>query len=378
MKRRLLSLLLISISLCFATCFFEKKMGLNLISSETFDTIIDDQEVKLYTLKNKWGVTAQITNYGGRVVSLWLPDKTGHFEDVVLGFNDMDTYEKSKEKYFGALIGRYGNRIAKGRFVLEDSTYLLVKNNGENHLHGGNKGFESVVWKVNSFTENKLFLSYFSPHMEEGYPGNLTVNVEYQLTDENELSIQYFAQSDQTTIINLTHHSFFNLKGAGNGNVNDHLLQINADYFTPIDDQLIPTGVIQKVVNTPFDFLLPTQIGSRIDALDDQLTYGHGYDHNYVLNPSDSIVSFAARVVEPVSKRTLEVYTNEPGMQFYGGNFLDGTVKGKKDKNYEHRGAFCLETQHFPDSPNKIKFPSTSLAAEEPYYSICIYKFGIL
>jgi aldose 1-epimerase len=378
MKRRLLSLLLISISLCFATCFFEKKMGLNLISSETFNTIIDDQEVKLYTLKNKWGVTAQITNYGGRVVSLWLPDKTGHFEDVVLGFNDMDTYEKSKEKYFGALIGRYGNRIAKGRFVLEDSTYLLVKNNGENHLHGGNKGFESVVWKVNSFTENKLFLSYFSPHMEEGYPGNLTVSVEYQLTDENELSIQYFAQSDQTTIINLTHHSFFNLKGAGNGNVNDHLLQINADYFTPIDDQLIPTGVIQKVVNTPFDFLLPTQIGSRIDALDDQLTYGHGYDHNYVLNPSDSIVSFAARVVEPVSKRTLEVYTNEPGMQFYGGNFLDGTVKGKKDKNYEHRGAFCLETQHFPDSPNKIKFPSTSLAAEEPYYSICIYKFGLL
>ncbi len=378
MKRRLRSLLLISISLCFATCFFEKKMGLNLISSETFDTIIDDQEVKLYTLKNKWGVTAQITNYGGRVVSLWLPDKTGHFEDVVLGFNDMDTYEKSKEKYFGALIGRYGNRIAKGRFVLEDSTYLLVKNNGENHLHGGNKGFESVVWKVNSFTENKLFLSYFSPHMEEGYPGNLTVSVEYQLTDENELSIQYFAQSDQTTIINLTHHSFFNLKGAGNGNVNDHLLQINADYFTPIDDQLIPTGVIQKVVNTPFDFLLPTQIGSRIDALDDQLTYGHGYDHNYVLNPSDSIVSFAARVVEPVSKRTLEVYTNEPGMQFYGGNFLDGTVKGKKDKNYEHRGAFCLETQHFPDSPNKIQFPSTSLAAEEPYYSICIYKFGLL
>jgi len=378
MKRRLRSLLLISISLCFATCFFEKKMGLNLISSETFNTIIDDQEVKLYTLKNKWGVTAQITNYGGRVVSLWLPDKTGHFEDVVLGFNDMDTYEKSKEKYFGALIGRYGNRIAKGRFVLEDSTYLLVKNNGENHLHGGNKGFESVVWKVNSFTENKLFLSYFSPHMEEGYPGNLTVSVEYQLTDENELSIQYFAQSDQTTIINLTHHSFFNLKGAGNGNVNDHLLQINADYFTPIDDQLIPTGVIQKVVNTPFDFLLPTQIGSRIDAVDDQLTYGHGYDHNYVLNPSDSLVSFAARVVEPVSKRTLEVYTNEPGMQFYGGNFLDGTVKGKKDKNYEHRGAFCLETQHFPDSPNKIQFPSTSLAAEEPYYSICIYKFGLL
>ena len=378
MKRRLRSLLLISISLCFATCFFEKKMAMNLISSETFDTIIDDQEVKLYTLKNKWGVTAQITNYGGRVVSLWLPDKTGHFEDVVLGFNDMDTYQKSKEKYFGALIGRYGNRIAKGRFVLEDSTYLLVKNNGENHLHGGNKGFESVVWKVTSFTENKLFLSYFSPHMEEGYPGNLTVSVEYQLTDENELSIQYFAQSDQTTIINLTHHSFFNLKGAGNGNVNDHLWQINADYFTPIDDQLIPTGVIQKVANTPFDFLLPTQIGSRIDAVDDQLTYGHGYDHNYVLNPSDSIVSFAARVVEPVSKRTLEVYTNEPGMQFYGGNFLDGTVKGKKDKNYEHRGAFCLETQHFPDSPNKIQFPSTSLEAEEPYYSICIYKFGLL
>ena len=351
---------------------------MNLISAETFDTIIDDQEVKLYTLKNKWGVTTQITNYGGRVVSLWLPDKTGHFEDVVLGFNDIAAYQKSKEKYFGALIGRYGNRIANGRFVLEDSTYLLVKNNGENHLHGGNKGFESVIWKVDLFTENKLFLSYVSPHMEEGYPGNLTVRVEYQLTDDNELNIQYFAQSDQTTIINLTHHSFFNLKGAGNGNVNDHLLEINANYFTPIDDQLIPTGMIQKVVNTPFDFLSLTQIGSRIDAKDDQLTYGHGYDHNYVLNSSDAVVSFAARVVEPVSKRTLEVYTNEPGLQFYGGNFLDGTVRGKRDKNYKYRGAFCLETQHFPDSPNKIQFPSTSLEAGEPYYSICIYKFGLL
>jgi aldose 1-epimerase len=377
MKRTLRTLLSILICLCFTTCLFENKMAIKLISSEAFDTIIDRQEVKLYTLKNKQGITAQITNFGGRVVSLWLPDKTGHFDDVVLGFNHIDAYQTSKEKYFGALIGRYGNRISKGRFVLEDSTYFLVKNNGQNHLHGGNKGFESVVWKVDSFTDNTLVLSYFSTHMEEGYPGNLTVRVEYQLTDENELRIQYFAQSDQTTIINLTHHSFFNLKGAGNGNINNHLMQINADYFTSIDDQLIPTGGIQKVVNTPFDFLLPTQIGSRIDVVDEQLNYGQGYDHNYVLNPSDSIVTFAARVVEPLSKRTLEVYTNEPGIQFYGGNFLDGTVRGKNDKSYEYRGAFCLETQHFPDSPNKTHFPTTSLRAGESYYSICIYKFGL-
>ena len=351
---------------------------MTLISAETFDTLLDGQEVKLYTLKNKSGVSTQITNFGGRVVSLWLPDKTGHFDDVVLGFDNMTAYLKSKEKYFGALIGRCGNRISKGRFALDGRTYDLVKNIGENHLHGGIKGFQSVVWKVDLITQNMITLSYFSLHMEEGYPGNLTVKVEYQLTDENELKIRYFAQSDQSTIINLTHHSFFNLKGAGNGDVNDHLMEINADYFTPIDDQLIPTGEIRKVVNTPFDFLSPTKIGSRLDEKDEQLNYGYGYDHNYVLNSSDSIENFAARVVEPLSKRTLEVYTNQPGIQFYGGNFLDGTVRGKNNKRYEYRGAFCLETQHFPDSPNHPQFPSVTLQAEQSYYSICVYKFGLL
>ena len=322
-------------------------------------------------------MVAQITNFGGRVVSLWVPDKNGNFDDIVTGYTTLDGYLNSSEIYYGALIGRYGNRIAKGQFTLNDTVYSLVQNNGENHLHGGTKGFNDVVWKASQPDGQTLVLTYTSPHMEEGYPGNLDVKVQYQLTNENELKIEYWATTDRPTPVNLTHHSFFNLKGDGNATINDHLLQINADFYTPVDDGLIPTGEISSVEGTPMDFRAPTVIGERVDADFDQLKYGGGYDHNWVLVPSETRLNFAARVVEPASGRTMEVYTNEPGLQFYGGNFLDGSDTGKYGKPYEFRTSFCLETQHFPDSPNQPEFPSTILEPGEEYYSVCVYKFGV-
>lgn len=347
-----------------------------VIDENTFSGIIDGKEVNLYTLKNENGLMAQLTNFGGRVVSLWVPDKHGNFDDIVTGYNTLDGYLNSNEIYYGALIGRYGNRIAKGQFVLNDTTYTLVQNNGENHLHGGTKGFNDVVWNATQPDEQTLVLTYTSPHMEEGYPGNLEVKVQYKLTDEDELKIEYWASTDRPTPVNLTHHSFFNLKGDGNGTINDHLLQINADFYTPVDKGLIPTGEIVAVEGTPMDFRAPTAIGERVDNDFEQLKFGGGYDHNWVLVPAESDLNFAARVVEPASGRTMEVYTNEPGLQFYGGNFLDGSDTGKYGKPYEFRASFCLETQHFPDSPNQPDFPSTILEPGKEYYSVCVYKFG--
>ncbi len=347
------------------------------INEETFAGMVDGKEVKLFTLENANGVLTQITNFGGRVVSLWVPDKNGDFEDIVTGYNTLDDYLNSKEIYYGALIGRYGNRIAKGQFVLNDTVYSLVQNNDLNHLHGGTKGFNDVVWEASQPDGQSLVLQYTSPHMEEGYPGNLDVKVQYQLTNENELKIEYWATTDRPTPVNLTHHSFFNLKGDGNGTINDHILQINADFYTPVDEGLIPTGEIAPVEGTPMDFRAPTAIGERVDDDFEQLKYGLGYDHNWVLIPAESGLNFAARVVEPASGRTMEVYTNEPGLQFYGGNFLDGTDTGKYGKSYEFRSSFCLETQHFPDSPNQPDFPSTILKPGEEYYSVCVYKFGV-
>jgi aldose 1-epimerase len=347
------------------------------INEETFAGMVDGKEVKLFTLENANGVLTQITNFGGRVVSLWVPDKNGDFEDIVTGYNTLDDYLNSKEIYYGALIGRYGNRIAKGQFVLNDTVYSLVQNNDMNHLHGGTKGFNDVVWEASQPDGQSLVLQYTSPHMEEGYPGNLDVKVQYQLTNENELKIEYWATTDRPTPVNLTHHSFFNLKGDGNGTINDHILQINADFYTPVDEGLIPTGEIAPVEGTPMDFRAPTAIGERVDDDFEQLKYGLGYDHNWVLIPAESGLNFAARVVEPASGRTMEVYTNEPGLQFYGGNFLDGTDTGKYGKSYEFRSSFCLETQHFPDSPNQPDFPSTILKPGEEYYSVCVYKFGV-
>ncbi len=348
-----------------------------LINEASFGGTLHDEEVSLYTLKNNNGLVTQITNYGGRVVTLWVPDKAGNYDDIVTGYETLDGYLTSNEIYYGALIGRYGNRIADGQFELNDTVYELARNNDENHLHGGNNGFNNVVWDANQLDSQTLVLTYTSPHMEEGYPGNLDVKVQYQLTDDNELKIEYWATTDHATPVNLTHHSFFNLKGAGNGTINDHILQINADLYTPVDDGLIPTGELAPVEGTPMDFRMPVAIGARVDDDFQQLEYGGGYDHNWVLFPAEKNVSFAARVVEPESGRTLEVTTNEPGLQFYGGNFLDGSDTGKYGKTYGHRSSFCLETQHFPDSPNQENFPSTILQPGEEYYSVCVYKFGV-
>ncbi|MCL3780104.1 galactose mutarotase [Prolixibacteraceae bacterium JC049] len=346
-----------------------------LIEESNFKGDVNGEKVMLFTLKNKNGLATQITNYGGRVVNLWLPDREGKFEDVVLGYNTFDGYLNSNEIYFGALIGRYGNRIANGKFSLDGKEYTLATNNGKNHLHGGIKGFNDVVWQGKKVNDHKLELTYMSKDMEEGYPGNVTIKVVYELTDANELKIEYWAKTDAPTFVNLTHHSFFNLHGAGKGSINDHVLFIDANNYTPVDDGLIPTGEIASVTGTPMDFTQPTAIGKRVDSDFDQLKYGLGYDHNWVLNHSKEKVRLAARISEPASGRAMEVYTNEPGLQFYGGNFLNGKDVGKYGLSYEHRTAFCLETQHFPDSPNHPHFPTTRLNPEDEYYSICIYKF---
>lgn len=352
------------------------KTEIKLLNKNDFFKNINGKETTIYVLKNRNGLVSEITNYGARVVSLWVPDNNGNFDDIVLGFDNIDDYINAKEKYFGATIGRYGNRIKEGKFLINDKEYYLEKNNGLNHLHGGNMGFSDVVWNAKQIDNQTLELNYFSKNMEEGYPGNLNVKIIYHLNNKDELKIEYFAKTDESTHVNLTHHSFFNLLGAGNETINEHLLYINANSFTPVDETLIPTGNIELVANTPFDFSVPTKIGNRINQEDNQLNYGKGYDHNYVLNNSQSEEIIAAKVYEKKSGRTLEVYTNEPGMQFYAGNFLSGTI-GKHGKSYKKRSAFCLETQHFPNSPNQKNFPSTILKPNEEYYSICIYKFSI-
>ncbi|THV56863.1 galactose-1-epimerase [Flagellimonas alvinocaridis] len=366
---------LIVVSLLLFSCVKPQEKNIKRIDKKNFEKIVDGKPVSLYVLENEQGTVAEITNYGGKVVSLWLPDKSGNYEDVVLGHENIDDFLNAKEKYFGALIGRYGNRIAHGKFTLDGMEYTLATNNGANSLHGGNKGFDAVVWDAKQVDAQTLELTYLSKDGEEGYPGNLSVRVSYQLTDENELKIEYWATTDQSTVVNLTHHSFFNLHGAGNGTINDHLLQIHAAHYTPVDAGLIPTGEIATVEGTPFDFQESKPIGVELEIKNQQLDYGMGYDHNFVLKQNGEGLNYAAKVVEPISGRVMEVYTNEPGMQFYGGNFLDGSIVGKEDKAYEFRTAFCLETQHFPDSPNQPNFPSTRLDPGEEYYSICVYRF---
>lgn len=358
-------------------CKMTQQQNLPLIDPVTFGGVVDGKKADLFTLSNANGITTQITNYGGRVVNLFIPDKNGNFEDVVTGYPTLEGYLNSNEVYYGTLIGRYGNRIARGQFTLNDSTYVLATNNGPNHLHGGPKGFHNVVWDAIQQDDKTLLLSYLSADGEEGYPGNLQVNVTYELTDENELKIQYWATTDKPTHVNLTHHSFFNLKGAGNGDINDHILSINSDYYTPVDEGLIPTGEIMPVDGTPFDFRKPVPIGARVNEDHIQLKYGMGYDHNWILVSAAEGLTMAASVLEPSSGRSLKVYTNEPAIQFYGGNFLNGSDTGKYGKSYLFRGALCLETQHYPDSPNKAAFPSTLLNPGDEYYSVCIYKFGI-
>jgi len=327
----------------------------------------------LFTLINANGVEARIMSYGGTVVSLEVPDRDGKLADVVLGFDDEGGYRGGKA-YFGALIGRYGNRIGKARFSLGGVEYRLAANNGENHLHGGLKGFDKVVWDA-TLAGGKLVLRHVSPDGEEGYPGKLSVEAVYTLTDRNELELAFSATTDRDTIVSFTHHSYFNLAGHGRGDILGHRLTLDADEFAPVDAGLIPTGELRPVEGTPFDFRRETAIGARIDGHDDQLAHGRGYDHNWVVRGLPGRLRRAARVVEPGSGRVVEVLTTEPGLQFYSGNYLDG-IRGKGGAVYGRRAGFTLETQHYPDSPNRPSFPTTTLRAGEVYRTTTVYAFS--
>ncbi len=339
----------------------------------------DGVPIEIYSLRNAKGMEAQITNYGATIVGLTAPDRSGHFTDVVLGFDFIGGYTSRaylrKSPYFGAVIGRYANRIKNGRFALNGDMISLTINNRPNHLHGGIRGFDKVVWEGKPDGNASLQLSYESKDGEEGYPGNLRVTVNYTLTDDA-LEIEYHATTDRDTIVNLTNHSYFNLKGAGEGDILGHELQLNADRFTSVDANLIPTGALRSVKGTPFDFTKPVTIGARIEESDEQLNFGKGYDENFVLTKTDKTLGLATRVHEPTTGRILEVWTTEPGIQVYTGNFLRGDLVGKEGKPYVHRGGLCLETQHFPDSPNHAEFPSTILKADETFASRTIFRFS--
>jgi aldose 1-epimerase len=355
-----------------------------MVVKAPYDTTMEGDTVHELTLENANGVRVKAITYGATITSIRIPDAAGNMADIVLGFPTLEGYETGSP-YFGAVVGRYGNRIDGARFELDGQVYELAANDGENHLHGGNVGFDKVVWSAEPFAEESevgAVFRYASPDGEEGYPGNLQVEVTYTLNDDDELIVDYRATTDRPTPVNLTQHSYFNLAGQGNGDILDHQLMIHADHITPVDETLIPTGEIRPVEGTPFDFRTPTAIGARIEADNQQLAFGGGYDHNFVLNRADadtdvSAPFLAARVYEPESGRTLEVLTTEPGLQFYSGNFLDGTLTGKDGDVYGHRTGFCLETQHYPDSPNQPSFPSTILRPEEDYRTRTIFRFGV-
>ncbi len=348
------------------------------IETKPFGETSDGRAVRLYSLRNANGMTADIMTYGAIVVSLRTPDRDGRMDDIVLGYDNLQDYIKNSP-YFGAIVGRYGNRIAKGKFTLDGAEYTLATNNNNlNHLHGGVTGFDKVVWDDEPVWKSDAVgvkLSYLSQDGEEGYPGNLKATVTYLLTNKNELRIDYEATTDKATPVNLTHHGYFNLTG-GQRDILGHVLFLNAGKFTPVDEGLIPTGELPSVKGTPMDFTKPTEIGARINNGYEQLKFGGGYDHNWVLNKRGSGMTLAARVYEPTTGRTMEVLTLEPGIQFYSGNFLDGTITGKGGKVYKHRWGFCLETQHYPDSPNKPNFPSTILRPGEKYQTTTIYRFS--
>ncbi len=370
------SIFLVIMVLCSYGCNSEKstakeatKMSVN---KEAFGTTPDGKAVDLYTLTNANGLKAEIMTYGGIVTKLQVPDRNGNFADIVLGFDTLDEYVKG-HPYFGAIIGRYANRIAKGKFTLDGTEYTLATNNGRNHLHGGIKGFDKVVWNAKELKTEQAVgveLTYRSGDGEEGYPGNLSCTVSYTLTNDNELKISYEAETDKPTIINLTNHSYFNLAGHDSGSILGHELMLNADRYTLADDELIPTGEIKPVKGTPLDFTKPMAIGSRIGQ-----TEG-GYDHNYVINNPDGSLTLAASVYEPKTGRVLDAFTTQPGVQLYTGGFLDGSKKGKGAVYNKYNG-FCLETQHFPDSPNKPAFPSVVLKPGEKYTQLTVYKFSV-
>jgi aldose 1-epimerase len=357
----------------------QNKVSESRIKKENFGKTADGIEAEIYTLTNKHGGEVKITNYGGTVVSLKMPDKNGKFDDVVSGFDSVSGYTTEaylkSNPYFGAIIGRYANRIGKAKFKIGENEIKLNANNGENNLHGGKKGFDKVFWQVKEVGQ-VIECSYLSKDGDENFPGNLSVKVVYSLTDDNELKIDYTATTDKETVVNLTHHSYFNL--GGNGDILNHKLQIFADKFTPIDDKSIPKGDHKSVEGTPFDFRQAKEIGKDINAKDEQIINGKGYDHNFVLTGEIGKMRLAATVTEANSGRKLEVFTTEPGIQLYTGNYLDGTLTGKYGKVYAQRTGFCLEPQHFPDSPNRTDFPTTLLKPNETYTTSTVYKFSVI
>lgn len=380
MKNHLLKTVFIAV-ITMASCKSDKKEEkseepVQAISSESFGFTEDSTEVKKFTLTNKNGLNMEVITYGAIITSLETPDKEGKLEDIVLGYDKLQGYIDNNP-YFGAVVGRYGNRIADAKFSIDDSVYTLAANNGKNHLHGGIKGFDKVVWKASEINDENgvgLKLTYTSVDGEEGYPGNLDVSVFYTLNNDDELEVQYHAKTDKKTVVNLTQHTYFNLTGMEEDILN-HEVMINASRITPVDSTLIPTGEFMPVENTPFDFTTAKKVGKDINADHQQIKFGNGYDHNWVLNESKEKMTHAATLSEPKSGRIVEVYTTEPGIQFYTGNFLDGSITGKEGVVYGYRHGLCLETQHYPDSPNQPDFPSTVLNPNEEYLTITKFKF---
>ncbi|MDY0094743.1 MAG: aldose epimerase family protein [Candidatus Vecturithrix sp.] len=352
------------------------------IEKAAFGTLTDGTIIDLFTLTNKNNMSLKLMTYGGTIVSLCVPDRHGELEDVVLGYAELDDFVTRPNPYFGAIIGRYANRIANGRFCFNGVEYSLALNDGINHLHGGKRGFDKASWNAQEIagkTQGSVALSYVSTDGEEGYPGTLQVTVTYTLNDENVVKIEYIAKTDKKTVVNLTNHSYFNLAGAASGkDILDHELTLGADYFTPGDAGLIPTGELRHVTGTPMDFTQPMRIGARIHTPDDQLQAAGGYDHNWVVKKQDKPLAFAARLSEPTSGRVMDVHTTEPGIQFYSGNFLDGSITGKSHRVYHKHAGLCLETQHFPNSPNQADFPSTVLEPGAQYIQTTTYSFSVM
>ena len=373
-------LVFIIVIFCSITsCKNTKTMAIATIEKNHFGKTIDGDDVDQYILSNKKGMEISIITYGGIITSWTAPDKNGDYKDIVLGYNTLAEYE-TETPYFGALIGRYGNRIAKGKFTIDGETYTLAVNNGVNHLHGGIKGFDKVVWDAKTIVNDStasLELSYLSKDMEEGYPGNLETRVTYILNNKDELSVKYEAKTDKPTIVNLTQHSYFNLTADFNQPILNHELVINADSFLPVDSTLIPTGEFRNVTETPFDFRSSKAIGKHINTENTQIKNGLGYDHCWILNDQEKGFRFVASAYEPVSGRLLEILSDEPGIQFYSGNFLDGTLPSKNQGTYQHRTGFCLETQHYPDTPNQKDFPSVRLNPGESYQSQTVFRFSV-
>ncbi len=360
------------------TCHNSTSIKYLIPDKKGFQQTLEGAKVNLYLLKNKKNMLAAITNYGGRLVSLLVPNKYSILVDVSTGFKSIEEYKNSTEPYFGAIIGRYGNRIAKGKFNLDNKNYSLFTNNYPNTLHGGKNGFQNIVWNAVQIGDSILELTHLSRDMEEGFPGNLQVKVTYQLTHNNELKLTYEAITDKKTVLNLTNHAFFNLNGEGSGTINNHIFFINADRFTPVDSFLIPTGLIATVAKTSFDFRIPTTITKNINEKELQIKFGNGYDHNYILNANiHNPVTHAATVTGNKSKIKMDIFTTEPGLQFYSGNFMQSKNTIKSGNKDDFRTAFCLETQHFPNSPNQVEFPSTILDSGKIFKSLSIYKFSV-